>query len=301
MLLIGSAALGRHIDGYRTPVDYDYIGTIEEYHDTVSYFKTLGWLKAAYPISANSMVIKTENEGIRHIYEFSIAWPGNSNEDILKHNEKYNAGRDIASLDMLYMIKLSHRFKKNSVHFRKTMADIRSMRELDVNVSKSLKKILKKREKETYTYAHPNLSQNKNQFFQERESFYVYEHDDIHVAVATEDSPAYTQFSMDGEEVRVDKDKWDALPLRTKLLAGLEESYVLALERSLVPHPGVLTPKQAFDKALEKVCTSITSGWFREFCWEHYHEIQALYDESFVSKFEAALAAGRIRKFNEQS
>jgi hypothetical protein len=31
------------------------------------------------------------------------------------------------------------------------------------------------------------------------------------------------------------------------------------------------------NKALDKVCTSITSGWFREFAWQNYDEVVKIY------------------------
>jgi hypothetical protein len=305
MLLIGSAALRHYTEDMREPVDYDYICTHEEFEEQIEFFKTLGVLKAVYPLSGSSMVAKLKDGTI---YEFSIAWHGSSNADILEYNDKYNYSRGYASRDVLLMIKLSHRYKKNSVHFHKTMNDIRMLREMGANVNKKkLKAILRKREEETYTYSHPSLMQNKREFFQEVDTFYKYEHDDIHVAVAVDGQPAYTKFSKDGQEVAVDKAKWKELDLRTQLLAGLEESYVLAIERSLVPHPNVLTPDQAFLKALEKVCTSITSGWFRQFCWENYDNIVSLHREtedslgSFYLRFKAALADGKIRKFNDNA
>lgn len=291
MLLVGSRAINHYFPDYREkPADTDLICTIEEYESAVRYYKRCNDLQAAYPLSATSMVIKLKDGDI---YEYMIAWPGSTNQELLNYPQ---AGQ--AQPDVMLAIKLSHRYKKNSPHFLKTMRDIQFLRSKGVVLNSRLKGILKRREVETYNYAHPSLSQNKQQFFREADSFYRYEHDDIHAAVAVGDAPAYTYFSEDGEEVSVSKSKWKGLDLSTQLLAGLEESYVLALERSLIPHPGVLTPKQAFDKALEKVCTSITSGWFREFCWENYDAIQELYDESYVEKFQAALDAGRIREFN---
>lgn len=295
MLRIGSFALTHWFDDARIgererPLkDTDYIASIEEYEEFVKMAKHQNSLAAAYPLSASHFVVRLTGG---RIFEFDIAWPGTTNEELL------NKERYAASPNTLLMLKLSHRYKKNSPHFLKTMRDIQFLRSKGAVVEGELLDILKRREAETYTYAHPSLSQNKQQFFRETDSFYKYEHDDIHIAVATEDTPAYTKFSMDGAEVKVSKKKWKGLDLRTQLLAGLEESYVLALERSLIPLPGVLSPKQAFDKALEKVCTSITSGWFREFCWENYDAIQELYDESYVEKFQAALDAGLIREFN---
>lgn len=292
MLLIGSHALKYHFSLDRKPLDVDQICTIDEYECAVEAVRAEGDLVSAHPTQSDSMVVRLKS--CRDIFEYSIAWPGSTNEELLT---RYAAR--VAPPDVLLMLKLSHRYKKNSPHFLKTMRDIQFLRSKGVTLGSELKTLLKRREKETYNYAHPSLMQGKKSFFKESAGLYVYEHDDIHDAVAVGDVPAYKLFSEDGMEVAVSKKKWKSLDFRVQLLAGLEESYVLALERSLIPHPGVLTPKQAFDKALEKVCTSITSGWFREFCWENYDAIQELYDESFVEKFNKALVAGKIRRFNE--
>jgi hypothetical protein len=34
-----------------------------------------------------------------------------------------------------------------------------------------------------------------------------------------------------------------------------------------------------------KVCTSITSGWFREFAWENYDNVLDLYNDKYVEIF----------------
>lgn len=73
---------------------------------------------------------------------------------------------------------------------------------------------------------------------------------------------------------------------------------MLALERSQIPHPGKWTPEKSFMFALEKVCTSITSGWWREYAWEHHEDAVSLYESArtdYVDRFKQALAAGVVR------
>lgn len=288
-LLIGSLAMVFHFpDAREVGLDADYICTIDEYHARVKALRNMGAKFNAYPLDGNTMVVKTEYGLIK---EFSIAWPGTTNEKILQIEN------GVASPAMLLLLKLSHRYRKDSPHFLKTMRDIQFLRSKEVSVPKEWLPLLKEREKETYSYAHPKLNQDKKSFFDNSNGMYIYDHDSIHRAVAVEATPAYTKFSEDGQEVKSSRKKWEQCSHMTKLLAGLEESYVLALERSLIPLPAVLTPRQAFDKALGKVCTSITSGWFREFCWENYDNISMLYDESFVDKFNAALERREIKPY----
>lgn len=91
------------------------------------------------------------------------------------------------------------------------------------------------------------------------------------------------------------RQKFESLPRRVRLNGVLEESYVLALERAIIPHD--VDPEKAFLMALSKVCTSITSGWFREFAWENYHAVRRLYDPTFVDKFRHALSAGNVKNY----
>ncbi len=292
MLLIGSQAMKEYVKLDRVPQDTDRI----------CYWGDFKWwmyhsrkhIISSYPTSEYNYVVHTTYG----IYEFNIAHKDSSNEKLLLYCEELCEGKPlVAPLDVLLAIKLSHRYLKNSPHFLKTMRDIHLLRKAGAKVTDPvLLDILKLREEETYTYNHPKLSQSKDDFFVKDDSFYKYDHDDIHTAVATLDKPAYLYFKPNDSEVQVSKRLWDACSEDVKLRAGLEESYVLALERSLIPS-GLLSPKEAFDKALEKVCSSITSGWFREYCWENYDNIQALYDASYVDKFHSALSSGAIRDF----
>ena len=123
---------------------------------------------------------------------------------------------------------------------------------------------------------------------------YTYDHDAIHRAVAYLEQPAYTYYKDDQAEVFCSKDKFFALRPEKRLYGVAEEAYVLALERSLIPHPGVLTPRKAFEMALMKVCTSITSGWFREFAWENYYDVVRIYNPDYFQMFQEARAGGKI-------
>ncbi len=141
-------------------------------------------------------------------------------------------------------------------------------------------------------FVDPKLNLKKNQFFANDGVKYTYDHDSIHRVMAIEEVPAYTNFQID--EVKVSKDLFMDLPYVIKLNAVIEESMVLAIERSLVPFPGAKSPKEAYAIALQKVCTSITSGWFREFAWENYYNALAAVDETYFEKFKNGLNNGKI-------
>lgn len=239
MLIIGSVALSHHTEVRdRKVMDLDAIVSLDEFSDMISEYTRSGNMVGIFQPTPTTCAIKFKHGTFEQsIHEYTIATPGDSNDLILQHSN----GQKFASLDVLLMLKMSHRYKKNSPHFMKTMRDIHFLRECGAKVTDDLKSILKLREQETYTYSHPKLNQDKDNFFVKDESFYVWDHDDIHVAVKTLDKPAYLYFQPVESEVMTSKKMWNECSDDIKCRAGLEESYVLAIERSLVPSPGVLT------------------------------------------------------------
>jgi hypothetical protein len=177
------------------------------------------------------------------------------------------------------------------------MRDIQLMASLGAKIPETHKDWFKAREKATYTYAHPKLNQGKEGFFDKNQGVtYTYDHDSIHRAMAHLELPAYEYYKGDTAEVFCDKTKFDALPELTKLYGVIEEAYVLAIERSQVPFEGKPHVKYSFDKALEKVCTSITSGWFRRFSYDNYDKVQSLYDPNYMDKFRKGIEIGVVKK-----
>jgi hypothetical protein len=204
----------------------------------------------------------------------------------------------VASPEICLTLKLSHRYLKNSPHFLKTMSDITLLRSLGYSVPKELKSWLKDRETATYDYSHPNLKQGKTDFFTDNVK-YVYCHDDIHRIIAIEKTPAYTKFQVDGEDVQSSKKKFFKLDERTRLLAVLEESLVLSVERSQIPHPET-HPDRSFAIAIKKLSTSISSGWFREFAWENYNIVMRMYNEigiGYMEKINNAIKNNELKSF----
>lgn len=302
MLLIGSHALQHHIQINRNPVDYDVICTFDEFQNWINK-QDKKIIKACYPANkGKKIIVKTTT----HIFEFEIAWENNSAAELLELTDSCttvipNLGScNIASLDVLYTLKMSHRFKKNSPHFLKTMRDIKLMRQHGAKIPDFLQEWFKLRQKETYDYSHPNLNQSKQNFFDPNSGVnYVYDHDSIHESMKHLELPAYSYFKEDLAEVKCSKDKFFNAPEEVRLFSVLEESYVLALERSQIPFRGGVDPRRSFLIALEKVCTSITSGWWREYAWDHYDDVLSLYNDDYVEKFWKAVNDGKVKSFNK--
>lgn len=303
IVFIGSTALLKR-GIWRKTNDVDIICS---YDDFTKYAET-DTCKKVYPSSGARKLIAQHNIGL--MIEAEITWDGsNAKElfDLIVNDERtecsvFKGGAFYyPSIDVLYMLKMSHRYLRNSPAFLKTLQDIKALREHGAKFDERYMEWYKKREKETYYYDHPSLDKTKKEFFTDNVQ-YVYDHDSIHESVKILEKPAYTYFMKDGAEVATDKNKFFNLPVDIQLAAVMEESYVLAIERHQVPNDFKPNPHQSFLLALEKVCTSITSGYFREFAWENYHIVADLYedynkDETYVDKFKKALYDGNIKSF----
>lgn len=296
-LLVGSRALEKH---YPTKlvlsIDWDYISTPDDI-DTI--IEQHGKYTSRFNTPEKVIVFYGTRSNPKKILEIEIAKYGSTGDALLRI-EKANKNH-IASPEALLLLKMSHRYLKNSPHFEKTVSDIIFLREkLEIlgihKFDDKLYEWYKERERETLDYGHPKLNQSKKDFFQNDGLTYVYDHDSIHESVAGEHyQPAYLLFKEPGEEVKCSKKLFDELSKFNKLRAVYEESVVLALERSQIPYKGTADPYKSFVTALQKVCTSITSGWFREFAWEHYFVVKRMYKQDYVENFWKDVEKGKVK------
>lgn len=299
LVLLGSHALN-HYTHARTPIDMDLLGTYDDCRDYIKQIGKTERILSDYPDSGgDKIVVKTD----KNIYEFEVAWPDSNAEGLLNiiENDQYtrvNDGLMIPTHHVLYMLKMSHRYKKDSPHFLKTMRDIQLLREFGAKIPEKHIEWFKERERLTYLNTLPKLNQSKKSFFNETVP-YTYDHDTLHLAVMFKDRPAYTFFKEDQSEVMVSKKMFFNLPREIQLLSVVEEAMVLAIERALVPFPEGMNPKQAFDFALAKVCTSISSGWWREFAYDNYDSVQEMYDPTYFERFNSALSKGVVMPYRK--
>ena len=317
MLVIGSLAMNHFgvLPEGRRIGDADYIGTMAEFREFKAGMQDqIALCEVQSPTSFHIVTKGGFN------IEFEIAFPLSSGLFLLDLAGAMD-GVVYADINTQLAIKLSHRYKKNSKFFLKTMRDIQHLRTCGAVVTPELAEWLPHRERETYVYAHPKLNVTSGEFFTGDGVNYVYDHDSIHLAVAicqrervvrtggtgvigqlvsygkTEivTYPAYTFYMKDGSEVMTSKEKFFSVPESVRLHGVYEESCVLALERSQIPHglgkEGGPSARWSFEMALMKVCTSVTSGWFRCYAWESYDKVMALYSElgedDYIKRFQA--------------
>lgn len=150
---------------------------------------------------------------------------------------------------------------------------------------------LNRRTQETMKYfpqGNPNLMQTKEDFFDDAVTK-KYDHDYLHELFAFYDKPLYTRLLRDKELAWCDREKWDALSFQDKILCVAEETQVIAAERFCIPSNWNYNPKRAYFAALKKVCTTLTSNWFRDFAIDNYPEIIKKYDPNKFNKVKGVL------------
>lgn len=303
MLLIGSKALKYYGDQYICPDvkrtwDTDFIATYDEFQ---SFKNSLPGQKKIIPLNkGKSIALMVKNSTP---YEFEIAWENSTGESLInlvKENDLsklVDVKNDIWAVnpDVVFTLKKSHRFLRNSPHFLKTMKDYKWLRD---NCNCKVPEVLdgdnfyKQRISDTYWYKHPNTKLGKEDFF--NDDIYTWDHDSIHKSVAhLESGPAYLLYKENKAEVNCSKELFDKLPEQIKIYSALEESYVLAIERSIVPF-GNWSNKKAFEFALQKLASSISSGWYRNWIWENFNLIKSQYNDNYVSKFHEGVKLGIV-------
>lgn len=312
LAVIGGHALRLH--GYNLGRESKDIDLVGDYDEIISFLKCKN-CTSIYPISNGKKVV---GKNSHTIYECEITWPNSTAEELygliqeaVDLREVHGYTMYVASPEICYVLKMSHRFLKNSPHFKKTMDDIWMLRRSGhlafrpIHEDQYQQKYIDfraRREKETYNYSHPKLNQSKSTFFNESVP-YVYDHDSIHETVKLGDKPAYSYFKPDEAEVLTSRKMFFECSEEIRLAAVYEESAVLALERSQIPYPE-MDRRRSFEIALQKVCTSITSGWFRDYAWEHYYQVLELYEElesinkNYVDRFTVGLNVGIVQPYD---
>lgn len=139
-----------------------------------------------------------------------------------------------------------------------------------------------------YPQGNPNLMQSKDDFFNDAVTK-KYDHDYLHELFAYYDKPLYTTLLRQSDLAWCDKSKWLKLSHEDQLKCISEEVQVIATERFLVPNDWKYNSKLAYAKALQKVCTTLCSGWFRNAAIEAYPELLQMYNTDRFQKVKKVL------------
>ncbi len=301
MLIVGSKALKHHFPNISRNInDIDIIG----YTDDLPYLKNLlkpkSIIRGKYTILLKDITNKTDFYDTKNV-ELLIA----DNSDSLKLYLNYDTESIFASKEVLFSLKSSH--IHYPIKFKKHISDYCLLFDYFKGID-MLSHITILHEKETEQrigkLKTPSLDKSVQDFFgQSKEyvkSYFI--HDDIHKVMSHYDKPLYERMQKDYSLAKCDKKLWFEFSYEDKCKCVLEESYVIALERKILPMlfggGKGYTSQEAFNWALMRICTTLCSGWFREFATVNYFKIKDRMDNNYVEKFLTAYENGDITRQN---
>jgi len=306
MLIVGSKALKFHFPNLDIkPKDIDLIGFTWDVERLISELQPASTRRGDGIVTffdvKNTDFFDTKN------IEILIA----DKSDALKSYLDYeDARRDIkyASTEVLYSLKKSH--IHFPLHFDKHIKDYVLLNK-HFNSVDNLKDITKLNYKETEQrigkIKTPSLDKKITEFFGQSEKFveYYFIHDDIHKMVAHKDKPLYLYMQKDITMAKCEKDMWSEFSFEDKCKCVLEEAYVIALERKILPSifggSKWISSKEALNWSLKRICTTLCSGWFRQFATDNYFEIKSFINENYVEDFLEKYNTGKICRMKELS
>jgi hypothetical protein len=311
MIIIGSTALADHCRflgiEFRRPQDLDIMCTTEEMIDFC--WRHDIHRDCEHVSNGHYIVYNPPNLPFRAI-EFQIAEESPATAAYIAGRKESNSAIEVygepialASIDMLYSLKRSHRFLAR--HWEKHIRDYHLLKDLVGGVD-SMPEITKLKAEETkHTKRPPSLNKSKDEFFKDDVSNHTFEHDEIHHVMAHREWPMFTYIADSSSgTVKSSKEKFFELTYEQQIQCVLEEAYVIALERGILPmlYEGkkLADAKSAFQWSMMRIGTTLTSGYFREFAVEHYPDICAAYDPNYVDKFLNAVDNGYIKRIRAQ-
>lgn len=208
------------------------------------------------------------------------------------YKDEFKFGYSVATIEELYIQKRSHLFRP--IKFARHIQEFQKIKEyMREPLNEEQNQILKQRiklTKEKYGDRTPSLRKTNDDFFNDKVKRY-YVHDDIHRAVAYYDEPIYERLKHDPELAKCEKDLWLQLSHSDRVKCVQEECFVIALERYIIPSliegKRHMPEKFSFYNALEKVCTTLCSGFFRDFAIDNWKEI-CQYEVDFLKKFSSS-------------
>jgi hypothetical protein len=144
--------------------------------------------------------------------------------------------------------------------------------------------------KEAYPQGNPKLNQSNKDFFDDAVKK-KYDHDWLHELAAHYDRPLYERMKNPDKlgEAWCERDMWEDFPHEDKVKTVQEEAYVIATERFLIPNNFKYSKKLAYFTAVKKICTTLTSGWFRDFAIDNWKEIIDSYSDTKLHRIEREL------------
>jgi hypothetical protein len=296
MLMIGSRAAAYWDDTFRKPKDLDLIAPLVEIHK----WATLNKDKIEYMVPTSPWKFKCKLKNGFQI-ELEIAEVNPSSQMLWDTRDQFVTtmlqihniwfSLYVPPPEVLYLIKRSHIYWP--VHWQKNIADMHALKansfQVDINKWDAFYAArLAENEAKFGPRFQAKLNQPNEQFFakSERSLNRQFEHDELHEIVKYYERPLYEEFKDDISKAIMSFARFYNSDHEKKLRCVREETMVIALERYVIT--GKETDQvKAYQRALQRICTNLTSGWFREFAIDNWNELKTP-DVDYVILFELA-------------
>lgn len=219
--------------------------------------------------------------------------------------QKLKFGDDLfAASEILYSLKKSH--INFPIKFEKHIEDYTFLNAY-FSGNDTLHKVTKinfiETEKRLGKLNTPSLNKSVDSFFDQSKKFVksYFVHDHIHQAVAHYEQPLYLRMQRDVTMAKCEKELWEKFTFDDKCKCVLEEAYVIALERKVLPviygdSTEWVSSDDALKWSLKRICTTLTSGWFRKFATDNYMFILKNYNKDYVTDFLSKVEQGSIKR-----
>ena len=226
-----------------------------------------------------------------------------SNEKIVLPDGKHAY---VMSMLGLAIIKRSHlhrdlSFEKHITYYHKlglsrALSDVLSYQK-SFRVADDLH-IRTKMTMQEFPQGNPNLMQSVDGFFKDAVRK-LYDHDWLHELCAYNAVPMYRKMQRDSLSAWCNKDMWDTFTELEKRQCVAEKCFVIAIERFMVPNNWKYSGKLACMMALNKVCTTLCSGWFRDYAIDNYEQIIQMLAPSTINhvKYVIDLTPAETRRY----
>lgn len=317
MIVIGSKALlfrlaqTNEIVERHEKSDYDVVMTPEEFIQWSKDYN--GHIRSLVPTKENKYkAVLLSDGGQRKVYEIELGLDGTSAKYLLDRVDEVTdvvirgfLGEQMHTLSLPYLMMTKKSHLIFPVHFEKNINDyhlIKSYLELGSfapnETMNEYYELRSQEAKERYKQRTPKLNVTTEDFFSSKLSVpHYFVHDDIHEIMAHHDEPVYKKMQPDPSMAWCAKDMFFALPYEMQVQAVQEEAYVISLERYIIPQYGDNHENhfEMYKNALKRICTTLCSGWFREFAIENYPEAIKRFNPNFVDIVRDAVQSGRLK------
>ena len=302
MLVVGSKALKYNFPQLdKIPNDTDVIGSKDEAQMLIeklspSSIKEGDGIISLFGIQNTDNIFDTKNVEV-------LLTNGSIAHNLYVEKEKAIKGIKFASPETLFSLKKSHihfplKFKK---HINDYCFLCEKLNHIDV--LKDITKIaFSETEDRLGKLKTPSLMKSTKNFFGQSTNFVksYFIHDEMHIAMAHYDEPLYNRMLESKDSVKCLKSLWDNFSYEDKCKCVLEEAYVIALERKVLPSifgaQKFFTSIESIEWALMRICTTLCSGWFRQFATDNYVKIYEMYNRNYVEDFLTKYRDGLIKK-----